>query len=117
MFTLPLISSSAHVHVHEGHRNHGSKERVEDGHVRVKDHYKDDGSHNNEFDHQAILGSKSKAKEFDQLSDEESKRRLKLLVTKGGMDANGDGYVDMIELIEWIVKSFKNLAEEDGIER
>ena len=85
--------------------------------MRVRDHYKDDGSHNNEFDHQAILGSKSKAKEFDQLSDEESKRRLRLLVTKGGMDANGDGFVDMIELIDWIVKNFKNLAEEDGFER
>lgn len=112
----PLISSSAHVHVHESHRSH-SKERIEDGHVpRSRDHYNDDG-HNNEFDHQAILGSKSKAKEFDQLSDEESKRRLKLLVTKGGMDADSDGYVDMIELINWILKSFQNLAEEDGIER
>lgn len=118
------LNQAAHVHVHEksgephaheGHaKTHGSKERLEDG--WNNQHYKE-GQHNDEFDHEAILGNREKAKEFDGLTPEESKRRLRLLVTRDGMDANGDGFVDSAELTNWVVHSFKNLAEEDGIDR
>lgn len=33
------------------------------------------------------------------------------------MDANGDGYVDKEELSAWVLKSFKNLAVEEGEDR
>lgn len=102
-----FINCSPHVH----QRN---QERVEDGWQSI--HYKD-GEHHDEYDHEAILGSKDKAREFDSLTPEESKRRLRSLVTVGGMDANRDGFVDKNELIEWVLKSFMTLAEEDGRER
>lgn len=101
--TCFISSYTAHVHNHHHAAHGGSKERVEDGSPH--------------FDHEAVLGSKKAAKEFDTLSPEESKKRLAQLVTRGGMDANGDGYVDMIELKDWIVKSFARLAREDGTER
>lgn len=98
------FTSSFTAHVHNSHAAHGgSKERIEDGSPH--------------FDHEAILGSKRQAKEFDTLTPEESKNRLRQLVIKGGMDSNGDGYVDMLELKDWILKSFEKLAQEDGIER
>lgn len=50
-------------------------------------------------------GSAKEAEEFDHLSPEESKRRLKVLLTK--MDANGDKNVDRSELHAWIMRSFK----------
>ncbi|XP_054153313.1 reticulocalbin-2-like [Oppia nitens] len=94
-----------------------NKERIEDA---FGDHLSDknaDNQHNgHHFDHEAVLGSKDTAKEFDQMSAEESKRRLRVLV-KSGMDVNGDGFVDKQELIDWILKSFKTLAIEDGNER
>ena len=108
---LILVTYAAHVHVHErgdGHTHtHGGKmnislvftqltrfdvlghgERVKDG--GASPHYKDTGEHNDDFDHEAILGNKKTATEFDTLSPEESKRRLRLLVTRDGMDANGN---------------------------
>lgn len=103
---------AAHVHVHDSHGVH-NKERIADGFA----HYSSDGKHNDDYDHQAILGSKKDAKDFDSLPAEEAKRKLRILVTRGGMDANGDGFVDILELKDWILKSFKNLAKEDGEER
>jgi Ca2+-binding EF-hand superfamily protein len=90
------------------------KERVEDGFL--SNHYTKEGEHNDDFDHQAILGSKDTAKQFDSLSADESKRRLRLLVVNG-MDANRDSFVDKHELIEWIMKSFYALTVEEGRER
>lgn len=52
-----------------------------------------------------MLGSKKLEEEFDELSPEESKRRLALLVKK--MDVNGDGYVTAEELTQWILTSFQ----------
>lgn len=52
-----------------------------------------------------LLGSKKLEEEFDELSPEESKRRLALLVKK--MDVNGDGYVTAEELTQWILTSFQ----------
>ena len=111
---LPImITSAAHVHTHDTHGSHLTKERVIDGTA----HIDSKGNHIDDYDHQAILGSKKTAKDFDNLSSGESRKRLRNLVTRGGMDANQDGFVDILELKDWILKSFKNLAKEDGEER
>lgn len=102
------IAIGAHVH-----QRSPNKERIEDGfeaHMNAMEHPV-------EFDHEAILGSRDKANQFDELSPEESKRRLRILVTKGGMDSNGDGFVDKDELTNWVLLSFKSLAREDGVDR
>lgn len=52
-----------------------------------------------------LLGSKKLEEEFDELSPEESKRRLALLVKK--MDVNADGFVTAEELTQWILTSFQ----------
>lgn len=91
------------------------------------------GEHDNSFDHEAILGSKKEAEEFDDLTPEEAKRRLKVIyclgstlglnsdfldvdiveltfsfqVLLGKMDRNLDHQVDRKELYAWILRSFK----------
>ncbi|GFR92887.1 calumenin [Elysia marginata] len=57
------------------------------------------GEHNREYDHDAFLGH-DEAQTFDQLSPEESKKRLGKIVDK--IDKNGDGEVTEEELKEWI---------------
>lgn len=103
---IGLVTSieSATTHKHS-HPNSG--ERLEDGVYRSRDagHHGDDGEHNSEFDHEAILGSVKTAEEFDQLSPDESKRRLRLLVIT--MDLNKDGFIDRHELKAHILRSFK----------
>lgn len=79
------------------------------------DHVDKDGEHNSHYDHEAVLGSKKLEEEFDDLSPEESKRRLALLVKK--MDVNGDGFVTAEELTQWILTSFQKLDEEDSLEQ
>lgn len=98
-----LTAATTHKHGH----NDKSGERLEDGAFRSRDvgHHGDDGEHFAEFDHEAILGSVKTAEEFDQLSPEESKRRLGLLVIK--MDLNKDGFIDRHELKAHILRSFK----------
>jgi len=103
---IGYISTNPHVHKL-------NKERVED--AFQSSHYPN-GQHNSEFDHEAVLGSRDKAKEFDNLSPSESKNALRILVANG-MDVNKDGFVDKQELNAWLVKSFKSLAIEDGKER
>ena len=44
------------------------------------------------FDHEAIIGSKKEAEQFDDLSPEEAKKRLRILLTK--MDRDNDEAVD-----------------------
>lgn len=104
-------AATTHKHVH------GSKERLEDGTYSPRDahHHGEDGEHNVEFDHEAILGSVKEAEEFDQLSPEESKKRLAVLITK--MDLNADEFIDRHELKAWILRSFRQLSEEEGHER
>lgn len=98
---------------HHQHRDH-SKERIEDA---FKSHVKQNNDiDDHELDHEAILGSRQTAHEYDKLSPEESKRRLRLLV-ENGMDFNRDGFVDKQELSDWVLKSFKNLAVEEGEDR
>lgn len=55
------------------------------------------------------------AHEFDDLSPEESKKRLRVLAKK--MDTNGDGFVTLQELTDWIYNSLLQLDEEETRER
>lgn len=52
-----------------------------------------------------FTGSTKEAQEFDNLSPEESKRRLAILIKL--MDLNKDEFVDRHELKAWILRSFK----------
>ena len=135
LLTLLTLVPAAHVHNHGAAHGvlstpstttttgGGSRERVSDGSPSIttlqQQHLSQhaNGSHNESFDHQAILGSKKQAAEFDRLSDRESIERLRSLVTTGGLDADANGHVDMIELKDWILKSFRSLTQEDGAER
>lgn len=51
------------------------------------------------------VGSAKEAEIFDHLQPEESKKRLRMLLTK--IDLNNDHFIDPEELYAWIVKSFK----------
>lgn len=109
-------SRAATTHKHTHHTSGGAKERMEDGSYAPRDaHHMEGDEHHSEFDHEAILGSVKEAEEFDNLTPEESKRRLALLVVK--MDLNSDGYIDRHELKAWILRSFKSLLEEEAADR
>ena len=95
----------------DAHNHHA--ERESDGAFSPRHHSKDDKDH--QFDHEAILGSKKEAEEFDDLSPEEAKRRLEILLTK--MDRDKDSSIDRKELYSWILRSFKALSQEDSDER
>lgn len=94
------------------HKHTLNKERTEDGALHPKDH---GSEHHHEFEHEVILGSVKDAEEFDNLSPEESKKRLAILVKK--MDLNSDQFIDRHELKVWILRSFKMLAEEEAADR
>lgn len=102
---VAVPSFGAVVTHNHGHHTH-NKERLEDGAFAGRDihHHGDDGEHNVEFDHEAILGSVKTAEEFDNLSPAEAKKRLAILVRK--MDRNADQFVDRHELKAWILRSF-----------
>uniref|UniRef100_A0A224XT31 Reticulocalbin-3 n=1 Tax=Panstrongylus lignarius TaxID=156445 RepID=A0A224XT31_9HEMI len=104
-------ASPAHIHSHQL-----NKERIEDGAYIARDHdHIIDGEHHSEFDHEAILGSVKDAEEFDHLSPEEAKKRLRILL--GKMDLNKDLHIDRNELRAWILRSFKLLTEEESADR
>ncbi|BFF94760.1 reticulocalbin-2 [Drosophila madeirensis] len=113
---MPAFGAVA-THKHSAHENHLSKERVKDGIHAPRDahHHGEDGEHNVEFDHEAIIGNTKEAQEFDTLTPEESKRRLLVLVKL--MDLNKDEFVDRHELKAWILRSFKKLSEEEAADR
>lgn len=93
--------------VTHNHLHHEHPERLEDGTLggRGMHHYHEDGEHNVEFDHEAILGSVKTAEEFDNLPPAVAKQRLGELVKK--MDRNADQFVDRHELKAWILRSFE----------
>ncbi|CAL1541320.1 unnamed protein product [Lymnaea stagnalis] len=74
------------------------KQRVQEKTLSNEEHELH-GEHNNDYDHDAFLG-KEEAETFDQLSPEESKNRLAIIVDK--IDKNKDGEVTEAELKEWI---------------
>lgn len=110
LFTLLALtifyvgSNAATTHKHGHHQG----ERMEDGSFKPRDsdHHGTDGEHLTEFDHEAMLGSVKEAEEFHQLSPDESKRRLEILVSTK-IDTNNDGFVDKHELKAHILRSFK----------
>lgn len=74
-----------------------------------KSHF--DGEHHNaQYDHEAFLG-KDEAKTFDQLTPEESKRRLGIIVDK--IDEDKDGFVTTSELKRWIQYTQRRYIDED----
>ncbi|XP_014676768.1 PREDICTED: calumenin-B-like [Priapulus caudatus] len=74
-----------------------------------QNHYADDG-HNDDYDHEAFLG-REEADEFDQLSADESKRRLGILVNR--IDKDNNDLVSETELIEWIKYTQERYVLED----
>jgi len=95
---------------------HGGREREADGAYSPRDNKHGDGDgHNAKFDHEAILGSHKEAEEFEHLSPDVAKERLRTLATK--MDRNMDGKIDKKELQAWILRSFKMLSQEESTER
>ncbi|KAM3587512.1 uncharacterized protein V6R79_007434 [Siganus canaliculatus] len=58
-----------------------------------------DDNKNFDYDHEAFLGEED-ARRFEQLSPEESQRRLSIIVDK--MDEDNDGFVSEDELKDWI---------------
>ncbi|XP_003699738.1 reticulocalbin-2 [Megachile rotundata] len=107
-------AASAHIHTHV--HNKPTHERTEDGAYSPRDvnHYAG-GEHDQEFDHEAILGSAKEAQEFDKLPMQESKRRLGILLKK--MDLNNDKFIERNELKAWILRSFSMLSEEESQDR
>ena len=94
---------------------------MSDGAFSPRDHKHGSGEeHDNAFDHEAILGSRKDAEEYDDLPPEEAKRRLGVSclnfffslmfvsqVLLGKMDRNLDEQIDRKELYAWILRSFK----------
>jgi len=112
--SLTLHSSYQAVHNHRPSKESG--ERMSDGAFSPRDHKHGSGEeHDNSFDHEAILGSRKDAEEYDDLPPEEAKRRLGVLL--GKMDRNLDEQIDRKELYAWILRSFKSLSEEDSKDR
>lgn len=85
------------------------KERVHEQKLSDQDHERD-GEHNNDYDHDAFLGQKE-ARDFDQLTPEESKEKLGIIVDK--IDRNHDGVVTEDELQHWIQYVQKKYVIED----
>lgn len=85
-----------------------AKKRVLDKELSSKEHYHSK-EHNPDYDHEAFLGEE--AKTFDQLSVEESKRRLEIIVDK--IDKDKDGFVSKEELKEWIQFTQKRYIHND----
>lgn len=73
-----------------------------------EDHYIN-SQHNPAYDHEAFLGEE--AKTFDQLTPEESTRRLGIIVDK--IDKDNDGYVTQEELKDWIIYTQQRYIRDD----
>ncbi|KAE9421288.1 hypothetical protein Angca_004955, partial [Angiostrongylus cantonensis] len=91
------------------------KERESDGAAARILRHQGTGQDSHHADHQAVLGSRKTADEFDEMPVEESKKRLEVLARK--MDANGDGFVDEPELTSWVERSMVSLDNEEVTER
>ncbi|XP_001607801.2 calumenin [Nasonia vitripennis] len=84
------------------------KDRVLDKDLSDQEHFIN-SNHNPAYDHEAFLGEE--AKSFEQLSPEESTRRLGLIVDK--IDKDKDGYVTQEELKDWIRYTQQRYSRDD----
>merc|ERR1719435_48212 len=109
---IPVTTQAAHA-ARKGHQG----ERTDDGAYSPRDnlHHGGEEDHDDHFDHEAILGSRKEAEEFDDLTPAEAKRRLAILL--GKMDRNHDQTIDRNEMYSWILRSFKSLSAEDSKDR
>ncbi|CAG9563378.1 unnamed protein product [Danaus chrysippus] len=105
---ITLYTVLAITAVFAGVPNQDESKRMMD-HLSDAEHYRNE-HHNKQFDHDAFLGE-DQAKTFDQLSPEESKRRLGIIVDK--IDSDNDGFVSLVELKDWIRYTQKRYIEED----
>uniref|UniRef100_A0A667YVN9 Calumenin a n=2 Tax=Myripristis murdjan TaxID=586833 RepID=A0A667YVN9_9TELE len=87
------------------------KDRIH--HEEPLSHLEHDDSKGYDYDHEAFLG-KEEAKTFDELTPEQSKHRLGLIVDR--IDENKDGFVTEEELKAWIKKAQKKYIY-DNVDR
>lgn len=85
------------------------KSRVIEKSLSDEKHYGVEEEHNVDYDHEAFLGDD--AKTFDELTPEESRRRLGKMVDK--IDKDKDGFVTEKELKNWIRFTQKRYILED----
>lgn len=93
---LLLVLSTSYAE--ESHRP-----KVHEDNLADAEHFVE-GEHNPEHDHEAFLGDEKE--EFDNLSPEEAKKRLRVLLKK--VDSDKDGAITTEELTEWVKKTFKD---------
>ena len=91
-FAIFLIHLALSVYGHSDHK--GPHATLSDS-----EHFDKSKEHNLDYDHEAFLG-RGHGHDFDKLSDDESKRRLRIIF--GKIDKNNDGHVEENELFEWI---------------
>ncbi|XP_043672132.1 calumenin [Vespula pensylvanica] len=84
------------------------KQRILNKDLSDQEHYIN-SQHNPSYDHEAFLGED--AKTFDQLSPEESTRRLGIIVDK--IDKDKDGFVTKEELKDWILYTQRRYIQDD----
>lgn len=78
-------------------------------HLYKHEHYTGSNEHDSRYDHDAFLGPD--AEKFEQFPPEESKRKLKIIVT-ARIDTDKDGFVSEGELEAWIEKQRKAFMYE-----
>ncbi|XP_076440197.1 reticulocalbin-2-like [Babylonia areolata] len=74
-----------------------------------------DGEHNEDFDHQSILGSEDLDEEFEDMPEEEAAHRLEKMVQEH--DLNKDGIITKEEMTKWVTSSFQKLDREEAMEK
>ncbi|KAF7237765.1 Reticulocalbin-2 [Varanus komodoensis] len=75
-------------------------------------HYGGDGEHLPDYDREALLGGQEEVEEFAKLNAEEQQKRLKGIIKK--IDVDADGFLTEAELSSWIQQSFKHYVVEDA---
>lgn len=87
---------------------HGSSNRPDDGHY-------ENGEHNADYNTKMFLGGEEEAEDFLELSPEEQQKRLKSIIRK--IDVDADGFLTVDELSAWIQTSFRHYILEDTKEQ